>query len=140
MLLMWTDNLSVGIKRFDDDHKRLLSILHELDSAARAADGSGKIEKEEIEIALHRLENYVRYHCDREEQVMAQTHYTGLKAHQVEHAKLAAMIAEMQARFKESTSVKDAAEVMQLIFDWLIDHIHVTDKQYSYHLHSHQVY
>lgn len=136
MLLLWTDNLSVGIDQFDDDHKRLIAIINELHCSIQAARAKGAIDKEEIEIVLHRLQNYIRYHCDREELFMAKTEYPELDSHRKEHRRLEARIADMAERFRDSTNPEHAAEIMQFIFDWVTNHIFVYDRQYSSHLRA----
>jgi len=136
MIVMWTRNLSVGIECFDEDHKRLIRMLNELHGAAQCLDASGNMESEEIEIALHRLENYTRYHCSQEEKAMARTGYPGLKSHQKEHEKLIAMIANMATRFRGSTSPIHAEELMQVIYEWIINHVNLIDKEYSAHLNA----
>jgi hemerythrin-like metal-binding protein len=136
MLLLWTDNLSVGIDQFDEDHKRLIAIINELHCSIQAARAKGEIDKTEIEIALHLLQNYIRYHCDREELFMAKTGYPELESHRQEHRRLEAKIADMAGRFQDSTDPEHAAEIMQFIFDWLTNHIFVVDRQYSSHLRA----
>jgi hemerythrin-like metal-binding protein len=133
---MWTEDLSVGIKDFDDDHKRVVRIINELHGAIQDAAVTGKIERVAIELALHRLENYLQYHCAQEELLMGQTGYPELEEHKKEHLKLTVLIADMQERFHGSTDPKDAAEITRFVFDWLIDHILVTDMKYSEYLHS----
>jgi len=137
---MWTGNLSVGIEGFDEDHKRLIQMLNELHRAAERQDASGKMDCEEIEIALHRLENYTKYHCTQEEYVMAETGYPDLESHQAEHKKLIAMIADMEARFRGSTSPAHAEELMQVIYGWIINHVNLTDKKYSGYLNARGVF
>jgi hemerythrin len=134
MIVLWTGNLSVGIERFDDDHKRLIRLLNELHSATRYLDVNGDMESDEIEIALHRLDNYTRYHCSQEETAMAQTGFPGIEAHKREHEKLIQAIADMMLRFHGSTSPLHAEEMMRAIYDWIVDHINVVDKEYSEHL------
>ena len=136
MLLMWTDNLSVGVKDFDDDHRRMVRIINELHGAIQDVDAQGKIPVEEIEIALHRLENYLQYHCLREEELMEKTKYPGLEAHKKEHVKFDAMIKDMMLRFRNSTDPGHARELMEYLYNYLTDHIFGTDKQYSSHLHA----
>ncbi|MGA3160266.1 MAG: bacteriohemerythrin [Terracidiphilus sp.] len=136
MLLMWTENLSVGVKAFDDDHKRMIRMINELHGVLQDVDTEGKIPNEEIEIALHRLENYIQYHCMQEEAVMAKTGYAELEEHKEEHTQLAAILAEMARRFQGSTDPAHAGEIMQFIYDWLTNHINVTDKKYTVHLNS----
>jgi hemerythrin len=136
MILMWTDNLTVGVKDFDEDHRRLIRIVNELHMATQYPDAAGNVESEEIEIALHRLENYVKYHCVSEEKAMAKAHYPELEAHRKEHDKLLDMVVEMTARFKGSVSVKDAQEIMLAMHDWMVNHINGTDKQYTEYLNA----
>jgi hemerythrin len=136
MLLLWTDNLSVGIDQFDDDHKRMIAIINELHCAIQAAGVKGAIDKEEIEIVLHRLQNYIRYHCDREELFMAKTGYPEFESHRAEHLRLEAAIADMAGRFRNSTDPEHAAEIMHFIFDWVTNHIFVLDRQFSSHLRA----
>jgi hemerythrin-like metal-binding protein len=136
MRLMWTDHLRVGIKDFDEDHKRVLRMINELNCAIQDAAVTGQLEPVEMEIALHRLDNYIRYHCAQEELCMTLTGYPDLEQHKKEHAKLAALIGDLQGRCHGSTSPKDAAEIERFIHEWIIDHIFVTDRRYTAHLHS----
>lgn len=136
MILMWTDNLSVGVKNLDDDHRRLIRLINELHGVIQDVDANGKIPVEEIEIALHRLENYFSYHCLEEERLMEQTGFPELREHRQQHQKFFATIAEMTQRFRGSTSPVHATEIMQFTYDWLTNHIFVTDRKYSSHLHA----
>lgn len=134
MIVLWTENLRVGIERFDDDHKRLIRLLNELHSATRYLDGNGNMKSEEMEIALHRLDNYTRYHCSQEETAMTVTGFPGMETHKKEHEKLVGAIADMMLRFHGSTSPQHAEEMMHVIYEWIVDHINVVDKEYSEHL------
>jgi len=111
-------------------------MINELHGILQDVDAEGKIPTEEIEIALHRLENYIHYHCNQEEVAMAKAGYAELEEHKQEHAKLAGMIADMSRRFHGSTDPKHLAEIMQFIYDWLTNHINVTDKKYTAHLNG----
>ncbi len=136
MQVIWIENLKVNIKEFDEDHKRMLRMINELNSAIQDSAVTGEIEPVEMEIALHRLDNYIRYHCAQEELCMSLTGYPDLQQHKKEHAKLGALIGDLQGRFRESTNPKDAAEIERFVHEWIIDHIFVTDRKYASHLHS----
>ena len=140
MLITWTENMSVGVKSFDDDHKSLIRMMNTIHGVLENVDAEGKIPSEEIEVALNRLENYIHYHCNHEEIAMAKTGYAELEEHKQEHAKLAAMIAKMSWRFHGSTDPRDIAEIMQFIYDWLANHINVTDKKYTAHLNARGIF
>lgn len=140
MLLMWTENLSVGVKELDDDHKQLIAMINDLHLAIEAVGATGKLNKNKIESALRKLHAYTKGHCEREELYFFQTGYPCQESHRQEHGKLIEMIADMTVRFHDSTNPKDAAEIMQSIYDWVTGHIYVTDKQYSSHFHAHQIF
>jgi len=133
---MWTDNLSVGVKNFDEDHKRMIRMINELHVAIEDVDEAGNMAEDEVEIALHRLENYIQYHCIVEERLMEQTGYPELRDHRKEHQGFTKNIAEMAQRFRGSQDPKHAMELMQFMYGWLTEHIFVTDRKYSQHLQS----
>jgi hemerythrin len=134
MLLMWTGNLSVGVKAFDDDHKQLIRIINELHGAIQNVNETGEIEGAEVEMALHRLENYSRGHCSREEALMEKFQYPDNLKHKQQHQEFYDRIADMTERFRGSKSPKHAEEVMQFIYSWLTNHINESDKAVSLYL------
>lgn len=136
MLLMWTDKLSVGVKALDDDHKKMIQMVNELHRAIQAVDAEGEVDAAEIEIALHRLQNYTHYHFDREEPLLSETGYVNLERYKQEHQNLLDHLVEMSKRFLGSTDPKQATELMQFMHDWLTHHINVTDKRYTSHLND----
>lgn len=137
MFVIWTDNLSVGLKEFDEDHKRLVRILNELYSAVHCGDV--KHSPDELEIALERLEMFTKSHFGREELLMTKTGFPGVEAHKREHQKFAAMVAEMAERFRGSTDPQHAQELVEALYTWVTHHIFEDDKQYSVHIHDPKV-
>jgi len=140
MLLMWTENLSVGVKDLDDDHKQLIAMINNLHTEIEAVGATGKLNRKTIEKALRRLHDYTKGHCEREELYFFQTGYPCQESHRQEHLKLIEMLAGMTERFHDSTSPQDATEIMQSVYDWVTGHIYVTDRQYSSHFHAHQIF
>jgi hemerythrin len=139
MILMWTDNLSVGVKYFDDDHKRLIRMINELHGAIQDVDAQGMVAEEEIEIALHRLENYFKYHCLQEEVFMAKVAFPELEQHKLQHKEFFDRVAVMSQSFRGSRNPAHAAELMQFMYDWLTNHIYITDKKYGDYLLSSRI-
>ena len=139
MLLMWTGSLSVGVKEFDDDHKRLIRMINEMHGIIRDGNSTGKIEAEEIEIALHRLENYFQYHCLKEEEAMVKVGFSGVEEHRQEHAHFLGKVREMTSRFRGSTEPKHAKEIVDFMYDWLISHVHENDMKYSSCLRGYEI-
>jgi len=140
MLLMWTEKLSVGVKALDHDHKKMIHMVNELHGAIQSADAMGQVDGQEIEIALHRLQNYTLYHFTREEMLLSDTGYANLEHHKKEHQALLATLTEMSERFTGSTDPVQATELMQFMYDWLSHHINVTDKRYTEHLNGNGIF
>lgn len=139
MFLMWTDNLSVGVKYFDEDHRQLIRFINELHTAIQEVDAEGKIAAEEIEIALHRLENYFQYHCVQEEVFMDKIAYPGLAEHKQSHQYFFSTVETMSQRFRGSRNLEHASELMQFMYDWLTHHINGVDRKYGEYLRSYPV-
>jgi len=136
MLLAWTENLSVKIKELDDDHKKLVKVINELHHAILDAGGSGEVEAVEIEIALHRLENYAGQHFDREEKILAAAAHADLEFQRQAHRDMVRTIAEMNMRFRESTDTRHASELMNFIYDWLTNHVYLSDRRWALDLYG----
>lgn len=139
MILMWTEDLSVGVKYFDEDHKRLIGMIDELHDAVQNADSSGEIPEDEIELALHRLENYFQYHCLQEEVFMATIEYPAIAEHKQCHRKFLDQVTDMSQRFRGSRDPKHAEELKQFMYDWLINHIREIDKKYWEYLREQKI-
>lgn len=140
MILLWSDLQTVGVKRFDEDHKHLIEIVDDLHRATQNLNAGENAGLGEVKSALHRLENYIKYHCLSEEKAMAQSGYPGLEAHKAEHDKLVDMVAEMGVRFRGSVSPRDAEEIMDAMRDWVIQHVNVVDKQFTQFLNAAGIY
>ncbi|GAA5137326.1 bacteriohemerythrin [Thalassotalea piscium] len=133
-LIEWKDEYSVGIEVIDNDHKKLLNLLNQMNTAYDYAM-SESYEK----AALNDLVDYTKYHFDREEQMMAEHDYPDLEAHKLQHKNMIAQVNHYVERYdKEGHECLD--EISDFLTQWLINHINGTDKAYSKHLHSKGVY
>ena len=76
----WTDDLSVGVKLIDEQHKMLIRHLNNLTKAVEQHKGPSKIAD-----TLGFLIEYTDFHFSTEEQHMAANDYQGLEAHKTRH-------------------------------------------------------
>ncbi|GHE83962.1 bacteriohemerythrin [Thalassotalea profundi] len=129
-LIKWKDEYSVGIEAIDNDHKKLLNLLNQVNTAYDYAM-SESYEKE----ALTDLVNYTKYHFEREEKLMAENDYPELETHKLQHKNMIEQVDQFVERYN-----KEGHECLHIISDfltqWLINHINGTDKAYSKHLHD----
>ncbi len=131
MVLIWTKNLSVGVQDFDNDHKYLIRLINELDAMVKSAGTNGTVDRDELEFALHRLENYFLYHCLLEERFMESISYPSLGEHTLEHRYFCESVKEMVTNSRGSTDPIHAHSAMDFMYKWLVNHINIADKQYG---------
>jgi hemerythrin len=124
------------VEEFDEDHRQLLKIIDELESAVHSV-ADGKLDAIEIEIAMHRLENYSRSHCADEEKLLEETGYPDLDRHKLEHAGLIKTLCDLRLRLDGSSDPRHALELIGFVYGWITNHVNVTDKQYAQFLHDH---
>jgi hemerythrin len=125
-LFEWNQNFSVGVECFDDQHKRLFSLLNQLH------DGMHYGHREAIlHTVLLELTTYIEEHFGAEEAAMAFHGYSGIAAHRAEHDKLRAEVQSF-LRKCEAGELTLNVEIVNFVLEWLTVHIMKTDKEYSY--------
>lgn len=121
----WDSKMSVSVQKFDDQHKKLVDMVNELDDAMRAGKGKDVMEK-----ILSGLVSYTATHFADEEKLMLAHKYPGYIAHKAEHEALVKKVVGFQGDLKAG-KVAMSVEVMQFLKDWLVNHIMGTDKKYG---------
>ena len=121
----WKKEYSVGIDSIDQQHKKLLGLINQLQTAVNFSTGE-QFERE----ALDQLLDYTKSHFSFEEDLMEQNHYPDFDSHKAEHEKMIARVGEVLAEYElnQDTAMKNAVVFLQ---DWLINHIKGTDMAYS---------
>ncbi len=123
----WTPALSVGVKTFDEQHKKLIDLINTMHEAMKSGHG-----RDRLDLTLEELKKYTVYHFEAEEQAMTQHGFPNLEAHRKEHEKLVSQVRDMDISREDVTTV----DIMEFLKRWLTDHILGTDKKYSSFLNS----
>ena len=123
--IKWTDELSVGVKLFDDDHKKLVELINDLNQLIIVGDKTSALEK-----ALAGLILYTKKHFGNEEAFMVKHGYLAYEKHRAEHTELTEKVIDFQERL-ESGKANFSLELITFLRDWLINHIKGTDMQYK---------
>jgi hemerythrin len=129
----WSNDLSVGIGRIDEQHLKLIEILQNLEDAIRDSRDADLIE----DTIVH-LFNYAKVHFSAEEELLRLHKYPEEKLHELEHSKFIAKTFE----FRENFDVKRPGlnlEVVNFLSGWILSHIQITDQRYSKHMSKHGV-
>ena len=121
----WKDEYSVGIAQLDDDHRKLLNLINQFQTAVHYKTG------EEFERRImEELIDYTRTHFRREEELMQRYGYPELGPHRAEHAEMISRVENMVQKYKDE-GYESFAGVADYLRDWLINHINGTDQGYS---------
>lgn len=129
-LFTWNDSYSVKVAMCDDQHKKLFAIINELADAMRMGKGQDVVGK-----TVKELLTYTKTHFQQEEALLSKTNYAQLAPHQELHRKF---VGDVEALQKQMQTGQDAnsVKVLNMLRDWLVNHIQKVDKQYSAHLNA----
>ena len=124
-LIEWTEELSVGVKELDSQHKLYFSIVNQLQRAIKlniASDESGR--------TLHHLADYTVIHLNKEEELFSKYAYPDAANHITQHNffrnKIADIIKDYNKGYKPNPD-----DLFKLCNDWFVSHIKNEDKKYT---------
>ncbi len=120
--LHWSNDLDTGIAVIDTQHRRIVDLINELDSAHETGD---------IGVTNHvlgELVNYTLSHFSFEEELQEKANYPFFKAHKRVHEIFTKRVAEFQQRAANGENV--APEVLAMLKIWLVNHIKGDDADY----------
>jgi hemerythrin len=124
----WTEDLSVGVRKIDEQHKELFSRINDLVEAIKSHTCKYKIGD-----VIKFLEDYIVFHFGEEEKIMLDLDYPGYEGHLKEHEKFMAAFAELKKELQKlegaaSGSYELSVETNQVVVDWILAHISKIDK------------
>ena len=123
-LISWTDDLSVGIASIDGQHKVLVNLINELNSAMRQRKSDDVLVG-----VLGKLKQYTVKHFAAEEEFFDRFGYPDAPSHKKAHHELVEQVLAFEQELK-SGRAKVTMEIMRFLKDWLVGHIMGTDKLY----------
>jgi hemerythrin len=129
-LMEWNPTLSVKVKKFDDQHKKLVDLINQLHDAMKAGEGNAM-----LGVVLQSLISYTATHFAEEEKVMQANGFPEFAAHKAAHDALVKQVLELQKKF-QSGSAALSMSVMSFLKDWVVTHIQGTDKKYGVYLNA----
>ena len=126
--LDWKDEYRVGIDSIDQQHRKLVNLINQLQTAVDYSTGE-EFERE----ALDELVDYTKTHFSYEEGLMEQHDYPEFEPHRAQHQKMIKQVEDVLAEYEQDneTAMSNALDFLK---DWLINHINGTDKEYSSYL------
>ncbi|MBF0263630.1 MAG: hemerythrin family protein [Gammaproteobacteria bacterium] len=132
-LIHWDDNLSIGVKSVDEQHKRLVEIINKLNDAlvqGQANDVLGEV--------LSDVADYTVMHFAYEESLFEKYNYPDKDKHIQSHKDLIASVQNLQEKLQQDDFMV-GVETMTFLKEWLTGHILKVDKAFSAHMIEHGV-
>jgi hemerythrin len=120
---VWTEQLNVGIEVIDQQHRRIVEYINQLDDAR-----SNGMSNDEITWLLNDLVDYTISHFGFEESLQEEAKYPFLTSHKKVHELFTKRIAEFQQRAEQGEDVIKALN--SLLVTWLFNHIKRDDTDY----------
>jgi len=127
-LVTWSARYELKIPEVDSQHRRLIEMINDLDSAMQ--QGQGKIAVGRI---LDGFVAYTQYHFGREEQLMDAVRYPGSARHQREHIAFITRLIDLRDGHRKG-QIALSIGAMSFLSDWLVSHIQGTDREFVPHV------
>ncbi|HQJ74397.1 MAG TPA: bacteriohemerythrin [Bacteroidota bacterium] len=127
---IWDTDLETENLLIDSQHKEIFNRVNNLISAISIGKG-----KEETRKILSFLSSYVVYHFEAEENYMKISEYSDLDIHIMEHKQFINEINNIRSDFETNEDSSFITEILlNKLYDWLINHIGIADKQFAKYL------
>jgi hemerythrin len=129
MSIAWDEALAVGDQIIDSDHRRMIVLIAELESAA-----CSEVDCAAIGRTLRDLADLCRQHFAREEQLQQSVGFPEAEAHRVAHEMLLKRLDAVLAHYADSCDEVRTGIVRTLgdsLATWLVSHIVNNDMEFK---------
>ncbi|MDR2351665.1 MAG: bacteriohemerythrin [Deltaproteobacteria bacterium] len=126
LLIIWRDVNKTDIPIIDEQHRGIVSVINSLHDSLGT-----KREIQILEPATEMLVAYSKIHFMTEYELLEESNYPDLVAHNKLHEKL---IKDMTKHFYESRNEKDSSIMLDFLKEWWLNHINKEDMRYKVHL------
>ena len=122
----WMDSYSVGVRAFDDSHKKLIAITNDLVAVCVENKPMDRVTEHLIELI-----RYTRHHFRDEEDLMKDTGFDLFEEHRKEHD----VLFDRVLKFTDDLFHQriDRSAIAEFMMDWLLTHIMEEDMAYKEH-------
>jgi len=120
--IVWSDNIRTGNRYIDLQHQELIELINELAEAIATVPS-----QDQISDILHRLENYVMFHFNTEENLMTnnRVNIEHAQRHMFAHQNFSKKIQS----YKSNIQAVKPEEIVNFLVTWLTEHIQCTDQE-----------
>ena len=133
--MTWSNDLSVGVTQFDEEHRQLIGLINEMHDEVR-----GGTTNEALIRISDKLIATLLAHLDHEEKCFDELHYPRAGMHKATHENMKMRISTLRGEIGRKESSQLAREMLHFLRESLLDHIQEEDKNYSEYLNEQVVH
>ncbi|MDR2099413.1 MAG: bacteriohemerythrin [Campylobacteraceae bacterium] len=119
----WRPSYELGIKVIDNQHKRIVKYINELNDVFKTND------RNQIIVVFASITDYTVSHFRFEEQLMEEAGYAMMDSHKETHEKFIATVNKYRKSFNEGYDI--TGQLMAELQIWLTHHILNDDNDYK---------
>lgn len=123
-LLVWQNDLNIGIEVIDNQHRRIVTMINLLIVAQQEGHS-----RSEVGHVLNDLVDYTLSHFAFEESLLEESGYNFTRPHKRVHEVFIGKVNEYNMRFKAGEDITH--ELISLLSRWLFNHIRNDDAAYA---------
>ena len=131
MLIEWCPEMSVGVDLLDEEHKKIISTLNDLNDAVVSNNVRLGLKK-----YLEEMIKCCEEHFIHEEALFLGVDYPGKERHIEEHRKTREYLLDARIKFERGELDNLSPKMMEFLKWWLLNHIQETDMRYVPYLHQ----
>lgn len=124
-LIDWSEELTVGVRTIDEEHRQLVQIINDLHVAMLEHR-----EKAFMSRLFTELVDRTKAHFAAEEALLQEHGYPAEASHRDEHRHLAERVIDLKEDF-DAGNTAVTLEVMRFLREWLIKHIVSADRDFA---------
>jgi len=124
-IIKWSEQLSVKISLFDQEHKNLIGIINKLFDAMSKGEGH-----KELDTILDELISYTITHFKHEEEALQKYNFPGLAEQKKQHEAFVKKIEDTKKEY-DGGAIALTMPLIDFLTSWIQNHILKTDSGYS---------
>jgi hemerythrin-like metal-binding protein len=129
-LMTFTDDYKVNIAHLDEQHKKLMGMINDLNNAMESGSP-----KDVVGDILNNLAVFAANHFKAEETLFDAHGYPETDSHKAKHVDLTNQVIDFLKKFQDGAA-NVTPDLMAFLKNWLSDHILGTDKKYAPYLNA----
>ena len=124
MPLTWSQAISVGVNKIDNQHQFLFYLINKIERMEAELSG------EKLESVIDSLSGYVQIHFQTEEEYFARYNYADTAEHEKEHSAFVDKVISYRQRLDRQESV-ETEELYRFLSEWIMNHIKGSDMKFK---------